>query len=89
MLDQVGVAFDLANQVGLVAARIKIAVPDLPIIVGAYRIVPLTDMHGNMNVFGKAFDRQIYRFDRASHFVIAGRGQVWLIELDVLATRFR
>ena len=38
--------------------------------------------------FGKTFDRQIDRLDSGSHFIVARRGQVWLIDLDVLAARF-
>jgi hypothetical protein len=41
-------------------------------------------MHGNMNVFGKTFDGQIYCLERAPLFFIARRGQVCLIELDGL-----
>src|SRR4029077_16698607 len=88
MLDQIGVAFDLANQVGIVAAGIKISMPNLPVIMRSYRIVSLADMHRNMNVFGKTFDRQIYCLDGAPHFFIARRRQVWLIDLDVLTPRF-
>src|SRR5437868_1454337 len=88
MLDQIGVALDLANQVGLVAAGVKISMPNLPIIVGAYRIVSLADMYGNMDVLGKTFDGQVYCRDRVPHFFIARWGQVGLIDLDVLTTRF-
>jgi hypothetical protein len=75
MLDQIGVAVDMANQVGLVAAGIKISMPNLPIILKANGIVSLTDMHGNMNVFRKSFDGQIYRLDRTPHFFVARRRQ--------------
>ena len=87
MLDQVGIAVDLTNQVGFIAAHIKISMPNLPIIMRAYCIVSLADMHSNMNVFGETFDGQIYCFDSAPHFFIAWRGEVWLIDLDVLTTR--
>ena len=50
VLDQVGVAFDLADQVGLVAARIEISMPDLPIIMRADRVVSLADVDGDMDV---------------------------------------
>ena len=87
MLDKNRSAFDLADQVGLVAAGIKISMPDLPIIMRADRIVALADVDGHMDVFGKSLDRQIYCLDRGAHFVVARRRQIWLIDLDVLAAR--
>ena len=56
MLDQIRVTLDLADQVGLVAAGIEISVADLPVIIGADRIVALADVHGHMDIFGKPFD---------------------------------
>ena len=80
MLDQVGTALDLADQVRLVASCIEIPVTNLTIIIGAYRIVSLADMNRHMNICGYTFDRQVDRLDRASHFFIARRGQVRLVD---------
>src|SRR5580658_7059688 len=76
MLDQVGVAFDLTNQIRFIAARIEVSVPDLPIIMSADGVVSLAYMNGDMNIRGQAFNREIDRFDRGSHFIVARRGQV-------------
>ena len=56
MLDQVRLAFDLADEIRLITSRIKISVPNLPIIVRAYRVVTLADMDRNMNILGQVFN---------------------------------
>ena len=52
MLDQVRIAFNLADEIGLITSCIEISVPNLTIIVRAYRVVTLADMDGNMNIRG-------------------------------------
>src|SRR5579871_1648726 len=44
MLDQIGMAIHLANQVCLVAAGIEITMPDLAVIIRTNRIVALADV---------------------------------------------
>src|SRR5580704_7620174 len=40
MLDQVGIAFDLTDQIRFIAARIEVPVADLPIVMSADGVVP-------------------------------------------------
>jgi len=56
VFDQVRIAFDLADEICLITSRIKISVPNLPIIVRAYRVVTLADMDCNMNILGQVFN---------------------------------
>jgi hypothetical protein len=78
----------VADQVRLVATRVEIPVADLPIVMRAYRIVSLADMHGHMDIFGKVFDRKIHRLDRRNHFFVARWSQIRFVNLDVFAPRF-
>ena len=57
VFDQVAVAIDLAHEVGLVASLVKIAVTDLPIVIGADGIVALAYVHHHMHIIRKALDR--------------------------------
>lgn len=68
MLDQIGIAFDPANQVRLVAPFIEIAVTDLAVVIWANRIVALANMDGHMNVVGNIFDDQIDHIYRGRDF---------------------
>ena len=85
VLDQVRIAFNLADEIRLITAGIEISVPNLTIIVRAHRVVTLADMHGNMNIRRQVFNCYIDCFDRDPHFIVARRGQVWLVDLDMLA----
>ena len=64
MLDQVAVAVDLADQVGLVAPGVEIAVADLAVVVRPDRIVALADMHHHVHVLGQALDGHVDDVDR-------------------------
>src|SRR5271166_1418502 len=44
MLNQITVAFDFADQIRLVPARIEIAMTDLPVVIGADCVIALADM---------------------------------------------
>jgi hypothetical protein len=81
MLDQVRLAFDLADEIRLITSRIKISMPNLPIIVRAYRVVTLADMDRNMNILGQVFNCYINCFDRDPHFIVTWPGQVWFVDL--------
>ena len=64
VLDEIGRAFDLADQVGLVAAGVEIAVADLPVVFLADGVVALADVRRDMDVVRQALDREIDRVDR-------------------------
>ena len=64
VLDQERVAIDPADEVGLVAPRVEIAVPDLSVIVRPDRVVALADMHEHVDVVGQAFDGHVDDVDR-------------------------
>ena len=85
VLNQVRIAFDPADEICLIASRVKISMPNLTIIVRAYRVVTLADMDRNMNVLGQVFNCYIDCFDRDPHFIVARRSQVWFVDLDMLA----
>jgi len=63
VLDEKAVAFDLADEVGLVAPVIEIAVADLTVIIGADGVVALADMNHHMHILGKILDREVDRID--------------------------
>ena len=42
-----------------------------------------------MNVGGKSLDRQVDHVDRGAYFFAIGRGEIRLVDLDVLASRRR
>ena len=56
----------LANEIGLVAADVEIAMPDLPVVIRADRVVALADMHEDVNVVRQSFDRDVDRIDGRS-----------------------
>jgi hypothetical protein len=87
MLNQISIAFDLADQIRLIAAGVEIAVPDLPVIIGANRVIALADMNQNVHIIGKPFDRHVDRIDRSPHLLIISGCEIWLIDLNMLAPR--
>ena len=64
VLDEIGRAFDLADEIGLVAAGVEIAVPDLRVVFLADRVVALADVRRDMDVVGQALDRHVDGVDR-------------------------
>ena len=64
VLDQIAIALDAANEISLVAADIEVAMADLPVIIGADRVVALTDMHHDVHVLGQALDAHVDDLDR-------------------------
>ncbi len=58
------------NKIGLVPARIEIAMSNLPIVIGTDGIVTLADMHQDMNVVRKPFDRHVDYVDSGLNFFV-------------------
>src|SRR5437868_2227599 len=87
VLDHVGSALDLADQVCLIATGVEISMSNLPIIMRSDSVVPLAYMNGDMDVFRKSVDRLVHCLDSGSHFIIIRGCQIRLIDLDVLAAR--
>ena len=86
VFDQVAVTGDLANEIGLVAPGIEIAMSDLAIIVGPYRVVALTDVDHHVHVFGKPLNGHVDDLDSRADFAFAGGRKIGFINLNVLAS---
>ena len=71
VFDEIEIAFDLADEIGLVATGIEIAVPDLPVVVWSYGIVALANMHADMHVFGNIFDHLVDHVNRSRNITLA------------------
>ena len=65
MLNQITIAFDFADQIRLVPARIEISMTDLPVVIGADCVIALADMDQHMNILWKPLDRDVNRVRRA------------------------
>ena len=87
VFDQIGRALDPADEVGLVAADVEIAMADLRVIFLADGIIALADVHRNMHVVGQALDREIDGLDRSRDLVLVRHREQRLVDLDVLAAR--
>ena len=73
VFDQIEVAIDLANKIGLVATGVEIAMPDLAVVIGSDRVVALANMHAHMHVVGKIFDHRIDHINGGSNFALSRR----------------
>ena len=89
VFDHITVAGDVAHEVGLVPPLIKIAVPDLSVVIGAHRVVALTDVHHDMHVLGEPLDGEIDGIDRRADLVVSCHREIRFVDLNVLAARFR
>src|ERR1700730_9651609 len=85
MLDQKTIAFDLADQIRLVPAGVKIAVTDLPVVIRADRIIALANMDQNVHIIRKPLDRNVNSVDCSPDFGVFGGREIWLIDLNMLA----
>jgi hypothetical protein len=85
VFDQIRVALDAAYEIGLVAADIEVTMADLPIVIGANRIVALTNVHRKVNIVGKPVQCEIDRIHRSAHVVIGCRRKVGLVDLNMRA----
>ena len=59
MFDEIEVAVDLTDEIGLVTASVEITVTDLSVIVWSDGIVALANMHADMHVVGNILDHLI------------------------------
>ena len=73
VFDEIEVAIDLANKIGLVTTSVEITMPDLSIVVGSDGIVALADMYAHMDVVRKIFDHLVDHIDGRSNLALAGR----------------
>ena len=71
VFDQVAVALDLADKVGLVSPGVEVAVPDLAVIVRSDGIVSLADMHHDMDVVWQPLDGHVDDVNRGADFAFA------------------
>src|SRR4051812_45836466 len=86
VLYQVASAVNPAHKVGLVRAKIEIAMADLPIIIGPDRIISLAYVHGHVHIVWESLNRAIDRLDRSCDLRLACGREIRLIDLDVLAS---
>ena len=89
VFDDITVAGDVAREVGLLPPLIKIAVPDLSVVIGAHRVVALTDVHHNMHVLGEPLDGEIDGSDRRADLVVSCHRKIRFVDLNVLTARLR
>ena len=89
MLDQIGVAIDPANKIGLVAAHIEIAVPDLTVVIGPHRIIALADVDEDMTSSGRSSIAMLITSTAAFTSSSLGGRKIRLVDLDVLAAGLR
>ena len=87
VFDEIEVAIDLADKIGLVATGVKIAMPDLSIIIGSDRIIALANMYAYMHVVGEIFDHPVDHINGSSNLALSRGGKVRLVDLDMLASR--
>ena len=88
VLDEIGMATDLADQIGLVPSGVEVPMADLSIVIGADRIIALADMQRDMDILRQALDGEIDGLDRTAHLIVARRCQIGLIDLNMLAAGF-
>ena len=85
VFDQVRVAVDPADEVRLVASRVEVAVSDLTVVVWADGVVALADVNGDVDVVRNSLDGLVDDVDGRGDFVLGGRREVRLVDLDMLA----
>ena len=83
VFDQIRGRTDLADQIGLIAARIEIAMADLAIVVLADRVVALTDVGRGVNVPRQPLNRPVDGVDRRIDFGIVRQREQRLVDLDM------
>jgi hypothetical protein len=86
VFDEIEVAIDLANKIGLLATDVEITMPDLSIVIGSDRIVALANMYAHVHVVGEIFDHPVDHLNGGSNLALSGRGKVRLVDLDMLAS---
>ena len=88
VFDEIAVTLNFADEIGLVAALVEIAVANLSIVIRAHGVIALADMNHHMNIIGQSFDRHVDRIDRRADLLVTGHREVGLVDLDMLAARF-